>query len=182
MKSIAVYCSSSNKISKTFNDEVSKVGKLLAQKKLKIIYGGGDMGLMGELSKSATQAGGEVKGIITEHLINIERKNVSENNVRIVNTMHERKIEMYNSADSFLILPGGIGTLEEFFEVLSWKQLNLHNKPVFIYNFENFWDPLVELIEHMIKNNFAGENMKEAYKVIKNHSELEKELRIREEN
>ena len=182
MKSIAVYCSSSNKISKTFNDEVSKIGKLLAQEKLKIIYGGGDMGLMGELSKSATQAGGEVKGVITEHLINIERKNVSENNVKIVNTMHERKIEMYNSADSFLILPGGIGTLEEFFEVLSWKQLNLHNKQIFIYNFENFWDPLVELIEHMIKNNFAGENMKEAYKVIKNHSELEKELRIREEN
>ena len=102
--------------------------------------------------------------------------------MRIVNTMHERKIEMYNSADSFLILPGGIGTLEEFFEVLSWKQLNLHNKPIYIYNFENFWDPLVELIEHMIENNFAGENMKEAYKVIKNHSELEKELRIREEN
>ena len=102
MKSIAVYCSSSNKISKTFNDEVTRIGKLLAQEKLKIIYGGGDMGLMGELSKSATQAGGEVKGVITEHLINIERKNVSENNVRIVNTMHERKIEMYNSADSFL--------------------------------------------------------------------------------
>ena len=77
--------------------------------------------------------------------------------------MHDRKMEMYNNADAFLILPGGIGTLEEFFEVYSWKQLHLHNKPIFIYNYKNFWDDLIHLVENLIKNNFADENMIEAY-------------------
>jgi len=178
MKSIAVYCSSSNKINDEYKDEARKIGSLLAQKKIKIIYGGGNMGLMGILSNSALDSGGDVYGVITNHLLDIEKRNESLNNYKIVDSMHDRKMEMYNNADAFLILPGGIGTLEEFFEVYSWKQLHLHNKPIFIYNYKNFWDDLIHLVENLIKKNFTDENMIEAYKIINNHNDLEKILEI----
>jgi len=178
MKSIAVYCSSSNKINDEYKDEARKIGSLLAQKKIKIIYGGGNMGLMGILSNSALDSGGDVYGVITNHLLDIEKRNESLSNYKIVDSMHDRKMEMYNNADAFLILPGGIGTLEEFFEVYSWKQLHLHNKPIFIYNYKNFWDDLIHLVENLIKKNFADENMIEAYKIINNHNDLEKILEI----
>jgi hypothetical protein len=178
MKSIAVYCSSSNKINDEYKDEARKIGSLLAQKKIKIIYGGGNMGLMGILSNSALDSGGDVYGVITNHLLDMEKRNESLNNFKIVDSMHDRKMEMYNNADAFLILPGGIGTLEEFFEVYSWKQLHLHNKPIFIYNYKNFWDDLIHLVENLIKKNFADENMIEAYKIINNHNDLEKILEI----
>ena len=95
------------------------------------------MGLMGIISNSALDSGGEVYGVITNHLIDIEKRNESLNNIKIVDSMHDRKMEMYNNADAFLIFPGGIGTLEEFFEVYSWKQLQLHNKPIIIYNYNS---------------------------------------------
>ena len=182
MRSIAVYCGSSNHINSIYKDEAKRLGSLLAKNKIKLVYGGGNMGLMGILANSVLDGGGNVYGVITEHLIDIEKKNNSLNNLKIVKTMHERKIEMFMQADCFIIFPGGIGTLEEFFEVYSWKQLRLHEKPIYIYNLNNFWDGLINLIDRLIDEDFAGENMKEAYKVIKNHSELEKELRIREEN
>ena len=182
MGSIAVYCSSSNHVSNIYKNEAKKLGSLLAKHKIKLVYGGGNMGLMGILANSVLDNGGNVFGVITEHLIDIEKKNSSLNNLKIVKTMHERKMEMFKQADCFIIFPGGIGTLEEFFEVYSWKQLRLHKKPIYIYNLNNFWDGLINLIDRLIDEDFAGENMKEAYKVIKNHSELEKELRIREEN
>ena len=182
MKSIAVYCSSSNKVDDIYKEEAKKVGNLLAKKEIRLVYGGGNMGLMGVLSNSAINSGGEVYGVITNHLIEIEKRNDSLNNIKIVETMHERKIEMYNNADAFLIFPGGIGTLEEFFEIYSWKQLRLHKKPIFIYNFKDFWRDLFTLLENIIKKDFAGENMKEAYKVINNYSDLTKELEINVEN
>ena len=182
MSSIAVYCSSSNHVSNIYKNEAKKLGSLLAKHKIKLVYGGGNMGLMGILANSVLDNGGNVFGVITEHLIDIEKKNNSLNNLKIVKTMHERKMEMFKQADCFIIFPGGIGTLEEFFEVYSWKQLRLHEKPIYIYNLNNYWDGLINLIDRLIDEDFAGENMKEAYKVIKNHSELEKELRIREEN
>ena len=182
MKSIAVYCSSSNKVDDIYKEEAKKVGNLLAKKEIRLVYGGGNMGLMGVLSNSAINSGGDVYGVITNHLIEIEKRNESLNNIKIVETMHERKIEMYNNADAFLIFPGGIGTLEEFFEIYSWKQLRLHKKPIFIYNFNDFWGDLFTLLENIIKKDFAGENMKEAYKVINNYSDLTKELEINVEN
>ena len=182
MKSIAVYCSSSNKVDDIYKDEAKKVGNLLAKKGIRLVYGGGNMGLMGVLSNSAINSGGDVYGVITNHLIEIEKRNDSLNNIKIVETMHERKIEMYNNADAFLIFPGGIGTLEEFFEIYSWKQLRLHKKPIFIYNFNDFWGDLFTLLENIIKKDFAGENMKEAYKVINNYSDLTKELEINVKN
>ena len=178
MKSIAVYCGSSNKVDTKYREEAKKVGKFLAKNKIKLVYGGGNMGLMGDIANSALDKGGEVFGVITEHLIDIEKKNESLNNIKVVSSMHERKIEMYNKADMFLIFPGGVGTLEEFFEVYSWKQLAIHNKPIIIYNFDNFWKDLILLINNLIAKDFAGEKMKEEYKVVNNLTEL-KELLIK---
>ena len=109
MKSIAVYCSSSNKVDDIYKAEAKKIGLLLSKKNIKIIYGGGNMGLMGIISNSALDSGGEVYGVITNHLIDIEKRNESLNNIKIVDSMHDRKMEMYNNADAFLIFPGGIG-------------------------------------------------------------------------
>ena len=178
MKSIAVYCGSSNYVNSIYKNEAKRLGSLLAKHEIKLIYGGGNMGLMGILANSVLDSGGNVYGVITEHLIDIEKKNNSLNNLKIVKTMHERKMEMFMHADCFVIFPGGIGTLEEFFEVYSWKQLRLHEKPIYIYNLNNFWDDLINLIDRVIDEDFAGEKMKEAYKVVKNHSELKKELEL----
>ena len=131
---------------------------------------------MGDIANSALKNDGEVYGVITEHLIDIEKKNESLNNIKIVNSMHERKMEMFEQSDAFLIFPGGIGTLEEFFEVYSWKQLAIHNKPIIIYNFDNFWKDLILLINNLIAKDFAGEKMKEEYKVVNNLTELKEVL------
>ena len=176
MKSIAVYCSSSNDVDEVFKEEARKVGELLGKNKYKIVYGGGNMGLMGTISNSSIAAGGHVYGVITKYLIDFEKKNKSLNNLKIVTSMHERKIEMFNSSEIFLIFPGGIGTLEEFFEVYSWKQLAIHNKPIIIYNFDNFWKDLILLINNLIAKDFAGEKMKEEYKVVNNLAELHEVL------
>ena len=116
MSSIAVYCSSSNHVSNIYKKEAKKLGSLLAKHKIKLVYGGGNMGLMGILANSVLDNGGNVFGVITEHLIDVEKKDISLNNLKIVKTMHERKMEMFMQADCFIIFPGGIGTLEEFFE------------------------------------------------------------------
>ena len=176
MRSIAVYCGSSNHVNSIYKNEAIRLGSLLAKHKIKLIYGGGNMGLMGILANSVLDGGGNVYGVITDHLIGIEKKNNSLNNLKIVKTMHERKMEMFMQADGFVIFPGGIGTLEEFFEVYSWKQLQLHKKPIYIYNLNNFWDGLIKLIDRLIDEDFAGENMKEAYKVINNYNDLTNEL------
>ena len=172
MKSIAVYCGSSNKVDTKYREEAKKVGKFLAKNKIQLVYGGGNMGLMGDIANSALDNDGEVFGVITEHLIDIEKKNESLNNIKVVSSMHERKIEMYNKADLFLIFPGGIGTLEEFFEVYSWKQLKLHNKEIIIYNYDGYWNELIKLIDNLINKNFAGVKMKEEYKVVTSLKEL----------
>ena len=134
IKSVAIYCGSSNHVSSIYKNEAEKVGSLLAKHKIKLIYGGGNMGLMGILANSALDNGGDVYGVITEHLIDIEKKNKSLNNLKIVKTMHQRKMEMFNQADCFIIFPGGIGTLDEITEVLSTAALGEHSKPIFLIN------------------------------------------------
>ena len=143
MKSIAVYCGSSHGSDPIFAQTAKEIGNLLAVNNIKIIYGGGDAGIMGVVSNSAVINKGQVEGIITNHLVEIEKKNLNISSIQIVETMHERKITMFNKAEGFLILPGGIGTLEEFFEVLSWKQLQIHNKPIILFNINNYWSVLI---------------------------------------
>ena len=142
ISSIAVYCGSSAGNNHLFFEEAENIGKFLAINKIKLIYGGGNLGLMGAVSGAALKNGGEVMGVITSHLVNKEKINDDLSDIHIVESMSERKNKMFNAADAFLILPGGIGTLEEFFEILSWKQLKLHSKDILIYNFNNYEDEL----------------------------------------
>ena len=137
ISSIAVYCGSSAGNNHLYFEEAENIGKFLANNKIKLIYGGGNLGLMGAVSGAALKNGGEVMGVITSHLVNKEKINEDLSDIHIVESMSERKNKMFNAADAFLILPGGIGTLEEFFEILSWKQLKLHSKDILIYNLNN---------------------------------------------
>ena len=178
MRSIAVYCGSSNGSETIFSKIAKELGHLLAKNNFKIIYGGGDMGLMGIIANAAFDNGGVVDGTITNYLADKEKKNLNISSIEVVETMHERKINMFNKADKFLILPGGIGTLEEFFEVLSWKQLQIHKKPIILFNIDNYWEQLIALIDKTIDCKFAGENIKDAYIVVKNSEELRKVLNL----
>ena len=172
ISSIAVYCGSSAGNNHLFFEEAENIGKFLAINKIKLIYGGGNLGLMGAVSGAALKNGGEVMGVITSHLVNKEKINEDLSDIHIVESMSERKNKMFNAADAFLILPGGVGTLEEFFEILSWKQLKLHSKDILIYNLNNYWDELNTIISKTIDCKFSHSIIKDDYKIINNISEL----------
>jgi uncharacterized protein (TIGR00730 family) len=121
-----------------------------------VVYGGGSLGLMGVLADSALAAGGDVTGVIPRFLDDREVGHHGVTDLRIVETMHERKMLMADLADAFLVLPGGIGTLEEVVEMLSWSQLGLHRKPIGLLDVDGFWAPLVALLDHMTAEQFVG--------------------------
>ncbi|MCW2983906.1 MAG: family Rossman fold protein [Conexibacter sp.] len=121
-----------------------------------VVYGGGSLGLMGVLADAALEAGGEVTGVIPRFLDEREVGHQGVTDLRVVETMHERKMLMADLADAFLVLPGGIGTLEEVVEMLSWSQLGLHRKPIGLLDVEGFWAPLVALLDHMTAEQFVG--------------------------
>ena len=177
ISSIAVFCGSSIGNSQTFLNEAEKIGKFLAKKNIKLVYGGGNLGLMGTVSNSSLKNGGKVIGVITTHLISKEKINVDLSDIHVVDSMSERKNKMYDEADAFLILPGGIGTLEEFFEILSWKQLKLHSKDIFVYNVDGYWDELNVAISKTIDCKFTKPNIKDDYIIIKNINDLSKYIK-----
>jgi uncharacterized protein (TIGR00730 family) len=121
-----------------------------------VVYGGGSLGLMGVLADAAVEAGGEVTGVIPRFLEEREVGHHGVTDLRVVETMHERKMLMADLADAFLVLPGGVGTLEELVEMLSWSQLGLHRKPIGLLDVEGFWAPLVDLLDHMTAEKFVG--------------------------
>ena len=154
-KSVCVFCGASNDVAKKFLDIGAAFGKLLAEKNVTLVYGGGDCGVMGAIANAALKSGGEVTGVFPVNLRNIENEHQSLSEIVIVNTMHERKQCMFERSDAFIVFPGGFGTMDETFEILTWKQLKLHHKPVVIFNYENYWDPLIALTKNIINNGFA---------------------------
>lgn len=147
--SVCVYCGSSNDAPPAYLDLATRLGEALARRKIRLVYGGGRVGLMGRVAKAAHEAGGEVLGVMPHFLA---RREITYEAVphRMVDTMHERKMIMFNESDAFVVLPGGIGTLEEVVETLSWRRLDLHAKPVVFLAEDGFWDPFFNLIEHTI--------------------------------
>jgi uncharacterized protein (TIGR00730 family) len=156
IKSIAVYCSSSVHIDPKYQDSAIKLGQVLAQEGIQLVYGGGRRGLMGLVADSAMSAGGSVFGVTTNHLDNYEVGHHGISELHVVTNMHQRKQMMFDHSDAFIILPGGMGTLEEFFEILTWKQIGLHDKHIVIVNAFGFWDPLKTLITHLLFEGFAS--------------------------
>ena len=162
LESACVFCGSSDAADPEFLAAARALGKALADAGIKLVYGGGGVGLMGAVARAAHNAGGEVLGIIPTFLVGKERALETVEHV-IVDNMHERKMLMFQRSDSFVILPGGIGTLEEVVELLSWRRLDLHAKPVVFYNPRGFWEPLFRLFQHTVDENLTPPEFMDAW-------------------
>jgi uncharacterized protein (TIGR00730 family) len=149
IRAVCVYCGSSAGVDPAFIEAARAFGKILAENGVRLIFGGGSVGLMGTLAQSVLANGGALTGIIPEFLVHNEKVLVGAQETIVTRDMHERKRLMFERADAFVALPGGVGTLEELVEQLTWAQLGRHTKPILIGNIAGFWDPLLELIEHM---------------------------------
>jgi len=178
IKSLTIYCSASQIIDKKFLKIAKETAEIISNYKIRVVYGGGNVGLMGEIANTLVKLDKDIVGIIPKFLINKEKLNLKLKNLRVVNNMTKRKELLFKLGDAFLILPGGTGTLEEVTEVLSWKILKLHNKPIIFLNLENYWSPLIKQFEKMIKNKFGNKNLQNQYQVIKKPKELEKILKL----
>jgi len=154
MQSITVYCASSTRLEPAYHAAAIAVGEGIANRNLALVYGGGCIGLMGEIATTAAAKGVTVIGVITHKLVAHEQANESCDELIVVDTMQERRAIMMERGDAYLVLPGGIGTYEEFFEVLVGRQLGDHTKPIGIVNVDGYFDPLIEMIDHGIKHRF----------------------------
>ncbi|HXX03414.1 MAG TPA: TIGR00730 family Rossman fold protein [Xanthobacteraceae bacterium] len=149
INALCVYCGSSVGADPAFADAARSFGKILAASGVRLVYGGGSIGLMGVLAKSVIDHGGEVTGVIPEFLTAQERPRRLAQEQIVTRDMHERKRTMFERADAFVALPGGLGTLEELVEQMTWAQLGRHKKPILVANINGFWDPLLALVDHM---------------------------------
>jgi hypothetical protein len=154
MKSIAVYCGSSVGSHTAFAEAAGALGREMLKRDLALVYGGGNVGLMGEIAHALVEGGGEVIGVIPEFLMRLEVGMVDGIDLRIVPDMHTRKSTISTVSDAFIAMPGGLGTLEEITEALTWAQLGIHQKPCAFYNVAGFYDKLIDFIEHAIENGF----------------------------
>jgi len=157
MKSIAVFCGSSAGASNVYIEEAISFGKELAKRNITLVYGGASVGIMGAVADTVLKEGGQVIGVMPSFLEQREISHKKLSELIVVDTMHERKAKMADLAEGFVALPGGPGTLEEFFEIFTWAQLGLHQKPCGLLNINHYFDPLVELFNHMTKEQFLHE-------------------------
>lgn len=166
VSSVCIYCGSSNGVADTYKKTAFDASTALAEQGLRIVYGGGHVGLMGIIADAALKAGAEVIGIIPEHIRAKEVQHTGLTKLHVVPDMHTRKRMMCEQSDAFLVLPGGLGTLDEVFEILTWKKLSLHNKPIIIFNQDGYWDPLLVLIDRTIKEGFAAPSDRALFRVV----------------
>jgi uncharacterized protein (TIGR00730 family) len=156
LKRLCVFCGSNEGSNPIYKAIAIQVGEILAHKGIGLVYGGGSIGLMGAVAEAVQGAGGEVVGIITKDLLEVEMVKKSVPRMCVVGSMHERKALMSDLSDGFLALPGGFGTLEEFFEVVTWCQLGIHRKPCGLLNVNQFYDPLLAMCDHAVKEGFIS--------------------------
>tara|TARA_R110000772_G_scaffold99544_1_gene199446 strand:+ start:408 stop:899 length:492 start_codon:yes stop_codon:yes gene_type:complete len=135
------------------------IGESLARENWRLVYGAGDVGLMGAVARAAQVAGGKTFGVIPEHLVKWEVGKTDLTQYIVTETMHERKKVMFMNCDAVVVLPGGAGSLDELFEVLTWRQLGLHNKPIILVNTKGYWGPLLSLVDHVVAEGFADETL-----------------------
>lgn len=154
MKRICVFCGSSAGSEPDYRACAEQLGAELARRNIGLVYGGGNVGLMGAIADAVLEAGGEAIGVIPEHLMSREIGHQRLTKLHIVHSMHERKALMADLSDAFIALPGGFGTLEEFFEVLTWSQLGLHAKPCGLANVSGYYTPLLRMLDHAVKERF----------------------------
>ncbi len=158
-KSLCVFCGSKNGNNLIYKKAAKELGTYLAKNKIRLVYGGGSLGLMGELASSVNRNKGDILGVIPKHLLQIEGINKNHGEIIITDDMHTRKKTMYNNSDAFLCLPGGIGTLEEVSETITWFQLNISRKPIFFLNINGYWDKFRVLVEDIVSTEFASKDL-----------------------
>jgi len=177
VKSVCVFCGARPGNKAIFMDEAADVGRMLASHGWRLVYGAGDVGLMGATARAAQEAGADTFGVIPQHLMNREVGKTDLTELHVTQTMHERKELMFKSSDAIVVLPGGMGSLDEFFEVLTWRQLGLHEKPIFLLNTDDYWQPLMAMMTHVIVHGFADASISDIVQVVGNVPELSVALR-----
>lgn len=176
IQSVCVYCGARAGTSPSYTAAADATGQMLAKRGMRLVYGAGDVGLMGSVARAAQAAGGETFGVIPTHLIRMEVGKTDLNSFVITETMHERKKVMFMNADAIVVLPGGAGSLDEFFEVLTWRQIELHEKPIFLLNTEGYWDPLIALLDHVVRQGFADPSLLGMFQSVADVASLEAAL------
>ncbi|MEC9267887.1 MAG: TIGR00730 family Rossman fold protein [Alphaproteobacteria bacterium] len=166
VRSVCVYCGSSHGVRPSFSDAATRLGAQLAEAGIRLVYGGGAVGLMGVVAQSVLDSGGQVTGIIPDFLDRAEVGKTNLTELIKTETMHDRKAIMAERSDGFVVLPGGLGTLDETFEILTWKQLQLHNKPIVLVNVEGYWDHFVHLVEHQVREGFVRERYLQFFRIV----------------
>lgn len=177
MHSVCVYCGSRSGHRPAHAEAAAAAGRMLAANRWRLVYGAGDVGLMGIVARSAQAAGGQTMGVIPTHLMKLEVGKRDLNQFVITENMHERKKVMFMNSDAIVVLPGGAGSLDEFFEVLTWAQIGLHRKPIFLLSSEGYWQPLVALLDHIIAEGFADASLSGLFRLVPGVAELEAALR-----
>jgi uncharacterized protein (TIGR00730 family) len=172
VKSLCVYCGSAGRVDPSYRDAASRLGTLLATHGIELVYGGGRIGLMGLVADAAISAGGRVTGIIPEHLHDAEVGHHGVSELIVVGSMHERKQLMFERSDAFAVLPGGLGTLDETFEIITWKQLRLHDKPIVVVDVGGYWRKLIDLVDHIVDSGFAGRHILAHFQTVGSVDEL----------
>lgn len=164
--SVCVFCGSRFGHDEQYKISAIQLGEALAKNEMRLVYGAGDVGIMGAVAGATQAAGGETFGVIPVHLLDQEVGKRDLTSFIITENMHERKKVMFMNADAIVTLPGGAGSLDELFEVLTWRQLGLHTKSVYLLNVNGFWDPLISLLDHIIEEGFADTSFKESLQII----------------
>ncbi len=156
IKTVCVYCGSRFGNKPYYREQADELGQRIAAAGLSLVYGAGSVGLMGVVARAARENGADVIGIIPTHLDDVEITQDGLSELHVTDDMHQRKRMMFEKSDAFIVLPGGLGTLDETLEMMTWAQLSLHEKPIIIVNTNNYWSPLLELVEHVVDDGFAA--------------------------
>ena len=172
VKALCVYCGASHRCAEHYLELAYELGAECARRGITVIFGGGRVGMMGRLADGALAHGGRVHGIIPAHLQEVEIGHTSVQTLDVVDNMHSRKMRMFELADAFCVLPGGFGTLDETFEIITWRQLKLHDMPIILLNHAGYWDRLLELISHQMAEKFVRPEHRELFSVAESNEEL----------
>lgn len=175
--SVCVYCGSRFGADPAYRDDATALGTALAGEGWRLVYGAGDVGLMGAVATATQAAGGETFGVIPVHLLQHEVGKRDLSSFIVTENMHERKKVMYMNSHAIVVLPGGAGSLDEFFEVLTWRQLGLHKKPILLLNTNGYWNPLMALIDHVIDQGFADASLRGFVSIVPDVATLTASLR-----
>ncbi|MCF8481902.1 MAG: TIGR00730 family Rossman fold protein [Rhodospirillum sp.] len=172
LRSLCVFCGSSIGSEPAYEEAAMTLGRTLAREGITLVFGAGNVGLMGAVATAALDGGGRVVGVIPEHLTRVETPNGNLMELHVVESMHTRKRMMFDRSDAVCVLPGGLGTLDETFEFLTWRQLGLHHKPVILVNIKGYWDPLLALVDRVIEENFARPTARDLFTVTNDVTEV----------